>query len=103
MIAGLSLIQKIIGSIGLAVILSLSLALFLADRRADKWEAQAVKLAAELKAISTAKDEQKVVTRSNVKEARQGRQDAERVARRIEEAPVTGQCETPEAVLQADL
>jgi hypothetical protein len=41
----LGLVQKIVGSIALAVILSLSIALWAADRRADKWEAQSRKCA----------------------------------------------------------
>lgn len=102
-LAGISIIHKALYGAAVVLILSLSIALFMADRRADKWERQAVKCNATLHSISTAKDEQKVVTRSNVEEAERGRSDAERVARRIEEAPVAGQCETPEAVLSADL
>jgi FtsZ-interacting cell division protein ZipA len=41
----LGLVQKIVGAIALAVILSLSIALWAADRRADKWEAQSRKCA----------------------------------------------------------
>jgi hypothetical protein len=41
----IGLVQKIVGSIALAVILSLSIALWAADRRADKWEAQSRKCA----------------------------------------------------------
>jgi hypothetical protein len=41
----IGLVQKIVGAIALAVILSLSIALWAADRRADKWEAQSRKCA----------------------------------------------------------
>jgi hypothetical protein len=97
------IVQKIVGAIALAVILSLSIALWAADRRADKWEAQSLKLSAELRRISTQKNEQGVRTERIIVEVEKERQGAERIAKRIEAAPLPGQCETPDAVLVADL
>jgi biopolymer transport protein ExbB/TolQ len=99
----LSFIQKILGSVGLAVILSLSLALFFADRRADKWERQAVKANAELQRISTEKDEQAKETGRNINSARERIVYVDRIAREIEKAPLPGQCATPPIIMGADL
>ena len=41
----IGLVQKIVGAVALSAILALSLALFMADRRADKWQGQALKCA----------------------------------------------------------
>ena len=98
-----SLVHKIVGGIALAVILSLSIALFAADRRADKWEAQARKLSVELHRISTVKNEQKAHTERVIVEVERERKDAERAAKRIEAAPLSGKCETPREILGADL
>lgn len=97
------LIQKIVGSIALAVILSLAVALWAADRRADKWERQAVKLSAELRRISEAENSQRTETARNIEKAEKGRKGAETIAKRIEAAPLSGKCETPREILQADL
>jgi hypothetical protein len=99
----LGLVQKIVGSIALAVIISLSIALWAADRRADKWEAQSLKLSAELKRISTQKNEQKVRTERIIVEVEKEREGAERIAKRIEAAPLPGKCETPGEIMGADL
>jgi hypothetical protein len=44
-LGALSLIQKILGIAALSIILALSVALWAADRRADKWQGQALKCA----------------------------------------------------------
>ena len=100
---GIGLIQQIVGGVVLAIILALSIALWAADRRADKWEAQAQKLSRALKRISTAKDEQRKTTSVNIVKAGEGGKAADQVARRIEAAPLPGQCKTPAAVLEGDL
>jgi biopolymer transport protein ExbB/TolQ len=84
-------------------ILLLLLALGVVDRRADKWEAQSLKLSAELKRISTEKNEQRTETDENIAEAEKGRKGAETIAKRIEAAPLPGQCATPREILSADL
>jgi biopolymer transport protein ExbB/TolQ len=84
-------------------ILLLLLALGVVDRRADKWEAQSLKLSAELKRISTEKNEQRTETERNIAEAEKGRKGAETIAKRIEAAPLPGQCATPREILSADL
>jgi biopolymer transport protein ExbB/TolQ len=84
-------------------ILLLLLALGVVDRRADKWEAQSLKLSAELKRISTEKNEQRTETERNIVSAEKGRKGAETIAKRIEAAPLPGQCATPREILSADL
>jgi hypothetical protein len=103
MLAGLSLIQKIIGSIGLAVVLSLSLALFMADRRADKWERQAVKCNATLTRLAEESEASRSEVKERIIEGRERVVYVDRVARGIEGAPLKGQCQTPDAVLSADI
>ena len=58
-------------------ILVLLLLLGIVDRRADKWEAHAGKLSAELNRISTAKDEQGKKTSVNIAEAEKGTNEKE--------------------------
>jgi cell division protein FtsL len=99
----LPLIHKALYGSAVVLILSLSLALFFADRRADKWERQAVKANAELQRISTEKDEQAKETGRNLEAARERIVYVDRIAREIEKAPLPGQCATPEAILTANL
>jgi biopolymer transport protein ExbB/TolQ len=84
-------------------ILLLLLALGVVDRRADKWEAQSLKLSAELKRISTEKNEQRTETDENIAEAEKGRKGAETIAKRIEAAPIELGCKTPAEIMGADL
>lgn len=84
-------------------ILGLLLALGVVDRRADKWEAHAGKLSAELQRISTAKNEQSRETQRNIDKGRERIVYVDRVAGEIEKAPLPGNCATPPQVLQADL
>ena len=103
MLAGLSLIHKLLYGSAVVLILALSAALFMADRRADKWEGQTRKANAELQRISTAKNEQRKETGRNIERVRVVEKDAGKRAERVEQAPVELNCKTPEAVLQADL
>lgn len=84
-------------------ILGLMLTVGIVDRRADKWEAQAHKLSRALKRISEDKNRQHIETGRNISEAEKGRKGAETIAQRIENAPLPGQCRTPDAVRSADL
>src|SRR5687768_15342018 len=99
----IGLVQKIIGGLALAVILYLGIALVMADRRADKWEAQSRKCSATLERISTQKNEQKVRTERIIVEVEKDRVTADTIAKRIEAAPLPGLCATPREILSADL
>jgi hypothetical protein len=58
---------------------------------------------AELKAISSKKDEQRKVTQGKIVETRVVFRDADKVAERIEKAPTQPECKTPPGVMSADL
>jgi cell division protein FtsL len=103
MLVGISLIHKALYGTAVALILLLALGWQVEKRRAGKFQGQVISLTAELKRISTAKDEQRPVTQRNIVEAEKGQKRAETVARRIEAAPVSGQCETPAEIMGADL
>jgi biopolymer transport protein ExbB/TolQ len=60
-------------------------------------------LRAELKAISTRKNEQKAETEKRVEQADKGNREADRQAERIEKAPLPGNCATPPEILGADI
>lgn len=49
------------------------------------------------------KSRQRQVTKDNIARADEGKRLAERVAERIEAAPLPGNCQTPTAILEADL
>lgn len=57
----------------------------------------------DLESISAKRNEQKPITERRVIVAEQGRKQADRVAERIEAAPLPGQCQTPDAIMGADL
>lgn len=104
MFSPLGLIHKIVGAISLGLILGLFMAYKVEQRSADKWEATARKHAAELKRISSARNEQQIVTRDRIVYVKRAERDAGKVAERIERAPVTpGKCATPREILGADL
>jgi hypothetical protein len=60
-------------------------------------------LRAELKRISTAKNEQAKRTEGNIEQAERGNKEADDRARKIEEAPTAPDCKTPPEILGADL
>ena len=60
-------------------------------------------LRAELKRISSKKNEQQVITVEKIKQVETIRREADKVAEKIEQAPLPGNCTTPRAVLEADL
>lgn len=90
-------------SLGIFLVLGLFLALQVEKRSHARTKAQAVRLSMELERISTAKNEQKVITRERIVEVERVRKDADKVAKRVEAAPLPGQCKTPEAIMGADL
>jgi hypothetical protein len=60
-------------------------------------------LRAELKRISTVKNEQVERTKETIRYVERIRKEADGVAEKIEAAPLPGQCATPVAVMEADL
>ncbi|GAA4015398.1 hypothetical protein GCM10022280_12670 [Sphingomonas swuensis] len=73
------------------------------ERRADKLQAQVVKWQTAFGRISSGKNEQKVITKERIVEVEVRAKDADVRAKRIEAAPLLGQCATPEAVMGADI
>jgi hypothetical protein len=60
-------------------------------------------LRAELKRISTAKNEQVERTKETIRYVERIRKEADGVAEKIEQAPLPGNCKTPDAIMGADL
>lgn len=87
----------------LFVCIMLGIGLAMERRHSAKLQGQVVKLVAELKRISTAKDEQQIVTRDRIVTVREKEKSAGKVAERIEAAPLPGKCETPREIMGADL
>jgi hypothetical protein len=70
----------------------------------DKYDTAVAKLVearAELKRISTAKNEQKIITVEKIREVEKIRRVAEKEAERIETAPLLGSCKTPKEILES--
>jgi hypothetical protein len=57
----------------------------------------------ELRDISSKKREQAKRTEGNIKEAERGNKEADDRARKIEEAPLPGNCKTPPEIIEADI
>jgi type II secretory pathway pseudopilin PulG len=74
-----------------------------AQDKAERFKAERNAARAELVAISTAKDEQKAETGRNIEKARGRSKGAEPIARRIEAAPLPGQCRTPAEIMELDI
>jgi hypothetical protein len=68
-----------------------------------RWHKQAVGLSAKLEALSTAKNEQQIVTRDNIKVVTKLVHDADGKAKAVEQAPVPGGCVTKPEVMNADI
>ena len=105
--AGLSLVRSHWKLAGLAL-LCFALAvqtirLGAANNRADRIQVNLNEARAELKRISTAKDEQSQRTTGNIDRAVNHSRQADRIAERIEAAPLPGNCATPESIMGADL
>lgn len=69
----------------------------------EKCERDRNELRAELKRISSKKNEQQVITVEKIKQVETIRREADKVAEKIEQAPLPGNCKTPDAVMGADL
>jgi hypothetical protein len=72
-------------------------------RHSARLQTQVTKLSAQLKAISTARDNQKAVTAKTVEHVKERVKQADDRAKVVEQAPLNGKCETPKEILQADL
>ncbi len=96
------LFKYVAGGLGFVALL-LALALHMERRHSGKLRGQLAAATAELQRISTAKDEQRVITRDRIVEVERMADNADRFADRIERAPLPGNCETPEAILGSDI
>ena len=72
-------------------------------KQSDQWEQKAGALQAQLEAISTARNDQKVITETKLKLVTRTLHDADEKAKQIESAPDEGGCKTSRAILEADL
>lgn len=92
-------------SLGLAALCLVLFGLWQMDKQgAKKWKARAEFYQGELARISDTKNEQAEVTTKTIERVRIVEREAGRQAEKVENAPVTpGVCETPTAVLEADL
>lgn len=84
-------------SAGLAVLCVVLFILWKAEaRHADKLEDRVAYFRSELQRISTAKNEQRVVTRERIVVVEKSRRVADKVAKQVEAAPLPGNCATPD-------
>ncbi len=74
-----------------------------ANNRADRIQINLNEARAELKRISTAKNEQREETGKRIEQADKGNRKADEIAKGIESAPLPGNCETPGEIMGADL
>jgi predicted Holliday junction resolvase-like endonuclease len=98
---GLKLSHYAMIALALACVL-LKLSLTIEQRHSAKLETQLVKANAELQRISTKRDEQKAVTRDTIEQAETVTREADKVAERIEAAPLPGSCKTPAIILESN-
>jgi cob(I)alamin adenosyltransferase len=89
------------GSLFLCIMLGI--ALQIEKRHSHKLNERVISLTAELNRISTVKNEQKVVTQEKIKVVTRTIHEAEKRAEKVEQAPLPGQCRTPQEILSADL
>jgi Tfp pilus assembly protein PilN len=73
------------------------------QRTNAKLQTQVSKLNERLTSISTARDTQKAITRTNIVTVTKTIHDAEGKAKQVETAPLPGNCKTPKEVLNADI
>lgn len=73
------------------------------QRHSAKVERQLSKTVAQLQAISSKRNEQKAETQERIKVVTRTIHDADGKAKVIEQAPLPGQCRTPQQVLDADI
>lgn len=88
---------------GALVVLSLFLALTIERRQNDKLKAQVGFCQDQLKRLADESDAKRKSTARIVERTRERIITVEKQVRRIEAAPLPGQCKTPELVMGADL
>jgi len=88
---------------GILIFTALFAAYKIEERRADKLQTQVIKWQRAFAKLSTERNEQRTITRTRIVEVERKSKSANTRARRVETAPLPGQCKTPEAVLGADL
>jgi hypothetical protein len=71
-------------------------------RHSARLQTQVTKLSAQLKAISTARDNQKAVTAKTVEHVKERVKQADDRAKVVEQAPLVGGCKTPKEILQSE-
>ena len=94
---------QIMFGLALMVAGALSMRLLTEQRHSAKLSRQLSKAVAELNRISSAKNNQKTVTRENIKVVERVVHDADERAKVVEQAPPAKECRTKPEVLQADL
>lgn len=72
-------------------------------RRADRAEFHLREARAELQRISESRNNQRIETGRNIDKARDNEAEAGRVAERIRNAPLTGDCKTPVEIMRAEI
>jgi hypothetical protein len=93
-----------LGCIALALFAGVqTLRLAAETRHSHKVEAQLAKSLGELKRITSAKDTQRTITKTNIVTVTKTIHDADGRAKVVEAAPLPGNCRTPKEVLSADL
>lgn len=103
MLNAIPLVSKLLGLAALVAILTLTVLWQAADRRADKWQSQSLKLSAQLERLAVESEERQRESARRIAEAQGRIVVVDRIAREIEKAPLEGQCKTPDAILKADL
>jgi hypothetical protein len=83
--------------------LVLGIALKVERVHSHKLDKRIVELTAELKSLSTAKNDQKVETVKRIEAVKERVRHADDRAKVIEQAPLPGQCKTPPEIMSADL
>lgn len=88
---------------GAALVIALAFALLRLDAMGEKLKRERAEHAALVDRLKAEAARQKQVTSSNVSKAREGMKQVEPIAKRIETAPLPGNCQTPREILGADL
>jgi hypothetical protein len=68
-----------------------------------KWHEHSLELSVKLERITSAKDTQRTVTKTNIVTVTKTIHDADGRAKVVEAAPLPGQCRTPQEVRDADI
>ena len=97
----LTLIHKIVGGSMLFALITVTLLWQNQAGRARKFENQAIRANAELARISSERNEQRTVTTRNITKAREDQQAVKVIVKRVETAPLPGNCDIPAEVTES--